>query len=334
MAERLFRRAAGDRHEARSAGADPHGSGAEPGVVEALAELGIDASDHVQHKLEQADIDWADVVIAACDGACPVVTASATRTGASTTRTACRSRRPPDPRRDFAPCGRAGRYPRRVSTQPVTLTARPASRAHLERRARLLAWGGIALAHRRVRDRDRPGGARRGIDRAHRLRGEQPLIEAFAGCGGGLALHRLATRLGHTPSSKHSRRSPRLLHASPPFIHRRVPSARSSPETRPARARSASGWPAFAGRDDARCCAAASGASTSRSLQLIGDGQRGERRSMVFAYLSIALARRPVRECSPRLVVGRPRPLRPSSPASPASEERASWRGEGCCDAC
>ena len=73
MAERLFRRAAGDRHEARSAGADPHGSGAEPGVVEALAEVGIDASDHVQHKLEQADIDWADVVIAACDGACPVV---------------------------------------------------------------------------------------------------------------------------------------------------------------------------------------------------------------------------------------------------------------------
>jgi len=73
MAERLFRRAAGDRHEARSAGADPHGSGAEPGVVEALAELGIDASDHVQHKLEQADIDWADVVIAACDGACLAV---------------------------------------------------------------------------------------------------------------------------------------------------------------------------------------------------------------------------------------------------------------------
>ena len=53
MAERLFRRAAGGRHEARSAGADPHGSGAEPDVVEALAEVGIDASDHVQHKLER-----------------------------------------------------------------------------------------------------------------------------------------------------------------------------------------------------------------------------------------------------------------------------------------
>lgn len=73
MAERLFRRAAAGKHEARSAGADPHRETAEPAVVEALAEAGIDASDHRAHKLEQTDIDWADVVIAACDGACPVV---------------------------------------------------------------------------------------------------------------------------------------------------------------------------------------------------------------------------------------------------------------------
>jgi arsenate reductase len=73
MAERLFRRAAGDRHRARSAGADPHRETAEPGVVEALGELGIDASDHVAHKLDDRDVEWADVVIAACDGACPVV---------------------------------------------------------------------------------------------------------------------------------------------------------------------------------------------------------------------------------------------------------------------
>jgi protein-tyrosine-phosphatase len=73
MAERLFRRAAAGRHEARSAGADPHGTGAEPGVVNALGELGIDASDHVQHRLANEDIAWADVVIAACDSACPVV---------------------------------------------------------------------------------------------------------------------------------------------------------------------------------------------------------------------------------------------------------------------
>jgi arsenate reductase (thioredoxin) len=73
MAERLFRQAAAGRHEARSAGARPHGSGAEPAVVEALGEAGIDASDHVQHRLDDDDLAWADVVVAACDGACPMV---------------------------------------------------------------------------------------------------------------------------------------------------------------------------------------------------------------------------------------------------------------------
>ena len=73
MAERIFRQAASGRHDARSAGSDPHRDTAEPGVLEALEEIGIDASDHRAHRLDQADIDWADVVIAACDGACPVV---------------------------------------------------------------------------------------------------------------------------------------------------------------------------------------------------------------------------------------------------------------------
>jgi len=73
MAERLFRRVAAGRHEARSAGSDPHRETAEPTVVEAIGELGIDASDHVAHRLDDADVAWADVVIAACDGACPVV---------------------------------------------------------------------------------------------------------------------------------------------------------------------------------------------------------------------------------------------------------------------
>ena len=73
MAERLFARAAAGRHATRSAGADPHGSGAEPNVVAALAEVGIDASDHVQRRLSDEDIEWADVVIAACSGVCPVI---------------------------------------------------------------------------------------------------------------------------------------------------------------------------------------------------------------------------------------------------------------------
>jgi arsenate reductase len=72
IAERLFRRAAGDRHEIRSAGSRP-GSATHPAVVEVLREVGLDASDHVPHKLGEADLAWADVVVATCDDACPVV---------------------------------------------------------------------------------------------------------------------------------------------------------------------------------------------------------------------------------------------------------------------
>jgi arsenate reductase len=72
MAERLLRREAGDRHQARSAGSAP-GPGAHPQVLEALREIGIDASDHVPRKLDDEAIFWADVVVATCDDACPVV---------------------------------------------------------------------------------------------------------------------------------------------------------------------------------------------------------------------------------------------------------------------
>jgi protein-tyrosine-phosphatase len=72
MAERLFRRAAGARHEARSAGSAP-GAATHPVVLEALSELGIDASDHVPSRLDDEAIEWADVVVTTCDDACPVV---------------------------------------------------------------------------------------------------------------------------------------------------------------------------------------------------------------------------------------------------------------------
>src|SRR5439155_25194602 len=72
MAERLFRRAAAGRHEARSAGSAP-GPAPHPVVLDALAELGIDASDHVPARLDEERIAWADVVVATCDDACPVV---------------------------------------------------------------------------------------------------------------------------------------------------------------------------------------------------------------------------------------------------------------------
>ena len=72
MAERLFRAVAGTRHAARSAGSAP-GARVHPQVLAALAEVGIDASDHVPHLLGADDVQWADVVVATCDDACPVV---------------------------------------------------------------------------------------------------------------------------------------------------------------------------------------------------------------------------------------------------------------------
>jgi protein-tyrosine-phosphatase len=72
MAERFFRRLAGDRHEARSAGSYP-GTAAHPQVVEALREVGIDASDHVPHKLDADDLGWANIAVSTCsEEVCPV----------------------------------------------------------------------------------------------------------------------------------------------------------------------------------------------------------------------------------------------------------------------
>ncbi len=72
MAERLFLREAGERHAARSAGSNP-GSAPHPVVLEALAERDIDASDHTPQLLTDDLVSWADVIVATCDDACPVV---------------------------------------------------------------------------------------------------------------------------------------------------------------------------------------------------------------------------------------------------------------------
>jgi arsenate reductase len=72
MAERLFGLAAKGRHEARSAGSSP-GSRVHPQVLEALREIGVDASDHVPQRLDQEAIEWAEIVVATCDDACPVI---------------------------------------------------------------------------------------------------------------------------------------------------------------------------------------------------------------------------------------------------------------------
>jgi len=72
MAERLFREAAQGRHDARSAGSEP-GSAPHPQVLDALQELGIDASDHVPRKLDQDALEWADAAVSTCsEEVCPV----------------------------------------------------------------------------------------------------------------------------------------------------------------------------------------------------------------------------------------------------------------------
>ena len=73
MAERLFRVAAEGRHEARSAGSEPRAA-PHPQVLEALAEVGIDAGDHVPRKLDAELLEWADVAVSTCsEEVCPVI---------------------------------------------------------------------------------------------------------------------------------------------------------------------------------------------------------------------------------------------------------------------
>ena len=69
MAERLFNARAGGRHSATSAGSEP-GTAVHPVVVEALREIGLDATDHVPRPIELAGVD---VVVSTCgEEACPV----------------------------------------------------------------------------------------------------------------------------------------------------------------------------------------------------------------------------------------------------------------------
>ena len=73
MSEALFSRAAGDRHEARSAGTAP-GERVHPEVVEAIRELDVDLGERVPRRLEREDADWADVVVTmGCGDECPYV---------------------------------------------------------------------------------------------------------------------------------------------------------------------------------------------------------------------------------------------------------------------
>jgi arsenate reductase len=73
MAQALFARAAGGRHQARSAGSRP-AARVHPPVVEAQHEIGIDVAANVPHRLGEDDMRWADVVVTmGCGDECPYI---------------------------------------------------------------------------------------------------------------------------------------------------------------------------------------------------------------------------------------------------------------------
>jgi protein-tyrosine-phosphatase len=73
MSEALFERAAGGRHEARSAGTTP-GDRVHPEVVAVMRELGIDLAGRKPQQLTTELAEWADVVVTmGCGDECPYI---------------------------------------------------------------------------------------------------------------------------------------------------------------------------------------------------------------------------------------------------------------------
>jgi arsenate reductase len=73
MAEALFTMAAEGRHDSRSAGTAP-AEHVHPEVVAAMRELGVDLEGRVPHELDQADAEWADLIVTmGCGDACPYI---------------------------------------------------------------------------------------------------------------------------------------------------------------------------------------------------------------------------------------------------------------------
>jgi len=72
IAERVFNELAAGRHRATSAGSEP-GAGVHPVVLEALEEIGIDASAHVPRAIDPDEVRRVDAVVSTCgEEACPV----------------------------------------------------------------------------------------------------------------------------------------------------------------------------------------------------------------------------------------------------------------------
>jgi len=70
IAAALYERSGG---QARSAGTAP-ADRVHPEVVEAMRELGVDLADRTPKRLDDADAEWADVVVTmGCGDACPIL---------------------------------------------------------------------------------------------------------------------------------------------------------------------------------------------------------------------------------------------------------------------
>src|SRR5437016_5873826 len=90
MSEALFHRAAGDRHESRSAGTRP-AEQVHPAVVEAMREVGIDLSQKRPAPLTDDLARWPDMVVTmGCGEECPVIPGKRMSTGILATRQASR----------------------------------------------------------------------------------------------------------------------------------------------------------------------------------------------------------------------------------------------------
>ncbi len=73
ISEALFKRAAGGRHDARSAGTTP-AEHVHPEVVQVLGDRGIDVASRVPLELSEEDARWADVVVTmGCGDKCPYI---------------------------------------------------------------------------------------------------------------------------------------------------------------------------------------------------------------------------------------------------------------------
>jgi len=73
MSDALFQRAAGGRHESRSAGTQP-AEQVHPVVVDAMRELDVDLSAHRPRRLTDDLAAWADVVVTmGCGDECPYI---------------------------------------------------------------------------------------------------------------------------------------------------------------------------------------------------------------------------------------------------------------------